>query len=545
MTVRRLRTLLLRARRSLRVRSVVLTLVLAAIAVTAVHGYIAYRISAQLYDAAVRTSVAASTRAAEQTQSTLSSTTAQTPAGIQALLNSSLGSVEASTGSQWVALLHTPQSDTTAITQDVLSSELESSSAVPAALRREVQRHPNDLVWKPTSLPESDSPAIVVGTNLNVPLAGPHELYIFYDLSAQADTLAFARAMLLLAAGVLLVLVGAITWVVVGLVLRPVRQTAAVSQQIAAGDLDRRLAVTGADEIVTLVGSFNTMADSLQARITELRRLSELQRRFVSDVSHELRTPLTTISLAESVLYDKRRSLGPEKRRSVELLHDEVERFNRLLADLLEMSRFDAGAQLADIAPVDLMGCVRAVLDSQRSVAERMGCELRLRGPAALVVPTDQRRVGRILRNFLTNALEHGQGHPVEVGVQRVGRRARMVVRDHGHGLTAEQIPHVFERFWRGDTSRQRTLGGTGLGLSIAAEDARLLRGRLEVWSEPGAGAAFALEIPLGADDSAVSPFILERPRGIGRKFALDGPPGAAGGSADSRSAEDVEGRTR
>ncbi|MCH4249487.1 MAG: MtrAB system histidine kinase MtrB [Microbacteriaceae bacterium] len=519
----RIHALASRARRSLRVRSVMLTIVLSVIAAAAVHGYIGYRISQQLYHVAVSESVETSTRTVSQVQSALSSSAAQTPGAVQTLLNSLLATAETASGSQRVALLHTPQDDVVPITQDVLSSQLESTKAIPSALRLSVKGHPNDLGWKAVRLPGSSAPGIVVGASVNVPLAGQHELYIFYDFSSQQSTLVYAQWMLFLAAVLLVFLVGLITWFTVGLVLRPVRQTAAISQQLASGDLTRRLPVRGADEIVSLAESFNTMADSLQQRIVELGRLSELQRRFVSDVSHELRTPLTTIALAESVLYDKRRTLGEEKRRTVELLHDEVDRFTQLLADLLEMSRFDAGAQEADQVPFDLSECVRSMLLSELPIARRMGCELRLRAPERLPVVSDSRRVGRILRNFLTNACEHGHGKPVEVTVRRSARAALVLVRDHGPGLSEEQQRHVFERFWRGDTSRQRTLGGNGLGLSIAWEDARLLGGSLGVWSQEGQGAVFGMQFPISPEDPAVEHASVRRPSRVGPKLRFTG----------------------
>jgi two-component system sensor histidine kinase MtrB len=261
------------------------------------------------------------------------------------------------------------------------------------------------------------------------------------------------------------------------------------------------------------------MADSLQRQITQLEALSHLQQRFTSDVSHELRTPLTTVQMAADVLHEARDDFAPHVARSAELLHNELDRFEGLLTDLLEISRYDAGAAVLDPGPTDLGALTGRVVDGMATLARRHDCELVVTQPAAPVLAeVDARRVERILRNLVGNAIEHGSGHPVEITLAAHRSAAALTVRDHGVGLTPAESKHVFDRFWRADPARVRTVGGSGLGLSISLEDARLHGGWLQVWGQPGAGAQFRLTIPLVAGGELTSsplplrPTIVRRP---------------------------------
>ena len=213
----------------------------------------------------------------------------------------------------------------------------------------------------------------------------------------------------------------------------PVQLAAETSEKLAAGELEVRIPVKGDDVIATLARSFNGMAASLQNQITRLAALSQVQQRFVSDVSHELRTPLTTIRLAGDVLYDQRESFPPATARTAELLHTQVERFELLLADLLEMSRYDAGAVDMETEPTNL---VRLVEDADRGSARRSPSR---RAPSCawsrpggyFEAEVDARRIRRIMQNLLGNAIDHGEGKPiVDLGRQRRGRR-----RDRGARL--------------------------------------------------------------------------------------------------------------
>jgi two-component system sensor histidine kinase MtrB len=240
------------------------------------------------------------------------------------------------------------------------------------------------------------------------------------------------------------------------------------------------------------------MAGHLQTQIRRLEELSRVQQRFTSDVSHELRTPLTTVRMAADVLYAARSDFDPITARSAELLTGELARFEALLVDLLEISRYDAGAATLEIGDVDLCGLVRNEVRYAAYLAAERGSDFDMAGiPAVpLVAEMDARRVSRILRNLLSNAVEHGEGRPIEVAVAADEFAIAVRVRDHGVGLAVGEAGQVFGRFWRGDPSRARRTGGTGLGLSIALEDARLHGGWLQAWGRPGAGAVFRLVLP-------------------------------------------------
>jgi two-component system sensor histidine kinase MtrB len=257
------------------------------------------------------------------------------------------------------------------------------------------------------------------------------------------------------------------------------------------------MAVGGADDLAALATSFNEMAASLQEKIYELQELSKVQRQFVSDVSHELRTPMTTIRMAAEILFEARADLDAAASRSAELLQSQIERFETLLTDLLEISRHDSNAATLDAEPADLCDIVRASADDAQQLAERRGCRLEFRLPAgACLAEVDRRRVERILRNLLVNAVEHGEGRDVVVTLAADRDAVAVTVRDHGVGLAPGEEQQVFVRFWRADPARARTTGGTGLGLSIALEDARLHGGWLQAWGEKGRGSVFRLSLP-------------------------------------------------
>jgi two-component system sensor histidine kinase MtrB len=280
-------------------------------------------------------------------------------------------------------------------------------------------------------------------------------------------------------------------------VVQPVRVAAESASRLAAGDLSQRIRVRGSDDIARLGQSFNEMADSLQRQIRRLEELSRLQRRFTSDVSHELRTPLTTIRMAAEYLHGSRADYPPELARASELLHAELDRFEALLADLLEISRYDAGAARLESEPVDIRGVIASTVEANRVLAERQGSELVVNVPdTPVTVDIDARRVERILRNLVCNALDHGEGKPVIITVGYDDDAVAVTVRDHGVGLRPGQAGLVFNRFWRGDPSRSRLTGGTGLGLAISLEDARLHDGWLQAWGEVGRGAQFRLTLP-------------------------------------------------
>ncbi len=337
-----------------------------------------------------------------------------------------------------------------------------------------------------------------------MPQAGGYELYFVVTLQREQETLDSVQRVLSLGMGSLVLLLGAIAFVVTRQVVTPVRQAASVAVRLADGRLDERMTERGEDDLARLARSFNEMAASLQDQIEQMEELSRLQRRFVSDVSHELRTPLTTIRMAGEVLYDARSTFEPSVSRSTELLSTQLDRFEELLADLLEISRFDAGAAALEAEPVDVGSVVQRVVELAAPLAERRGSDLRTHLPnAPTMAEVDSRRVERIIRNLVLNAVEHGEGRPIDVWLAAGAEAVAVVVRDRGVGLRPSDTQRVFDRFWRADPARARTTGGTGLGLSIALEDAHLHGGRLEAWGEVGHGAAFRLTLPRRAGATA------------------------------------------
>jgi two-component system sensor histidine kinase MtrB len=313
--------------------------------------------------------------------------------------------------------------------------------------------------------------------------------------------------------GVLLVLlVAAIAVLVTRQVVRPVRVAAQTAERLAAGRLEERMRVRGKDDLALLAAAFNDMADSLQRQIGKLEEMSRLQRRFTSDVSHELRTPLATVRMAADVLHASRDRFSPEVSRSAELLQDELDRFEELLADLLEISRYDAQVAVLEAEPTDLRLIVRTAVEAATPIANRQGTPIAVDLPdEAAVAEVDTRRVERILRNLLVNAVEHGEHRPIDVRMRADEDAVAVTVRDHGVGLRAGEAALVFDRFWRADPSRDRRTGGTGLGLSISLEDARLHGGWLHAWGRPGQGAQFRLTLPVRGGDAVVaSPLPIE-----------------------------------
>jgi two-component system sensor histidine kinase MtrB len=339
------------------------------------------------------------------------------------------------------------------------------------------------------------------------------ELYYAFPLEQEAESLSLIRSTVVISGIALTLFVVGIGVLVTRLVVDPVRRAAGTAQRLAEGQLEERMTVRGEDDLARLATSFNAMADSLQRQITQLEGLSQLQQRFTSDVSHELRTPLTTVQMAAEILYESRGDFPAHVARSAELMHTELDRFESLLTDLLEISRYDAGVAVLDWEPTDLGALVRRVVAGMSALAERHGCELTVDGPREEVIAeVDARRVERILRNLVGNAIEHGAGKPVELTWAANRTAAAVTVRDHGVGLTSAEAQHVFDRFWRADPSRVRTVGGSGLGLSISLEDARLHGGWLQVWGQPGAGAQFRLTLPLSAGTDLTSSPLPLRP---------------------------------
>jgi two-component system sensor histidine kinase MtrB len=394
--------------------------------------------------------------------------------------------------------------------------------AVPQDLRSDVDSGSQSYkYWTVPDQKGEPQPTLLVGAAVPGDAAGSEQIELFYafPLTQEEESLSLIRSTVIISGIALTLFVVGIGVLVTRLVVDPVRRAAGTAQQLAEGQLEQRMTVRGEDDLARLATSFNAMADSLQRQITQLEGLSQLQQRFTSDVSHELRTPLTTVQMAAEVLHEARGGFQPHVARSAELLTAELDRFEGLLTDLLEISRYDAGAAVLDAEPTDLGALVARVVAGMYALAERHECELVVDRPDEdIIAEVDARRVERILRNLVGNAIEHGAGQPVELSLAANRTSAAITVRDFGVGLTSAEAQHVFDRFWRADPSRVRTVGGSGLGLSISLEDARLHGGWLQVWGQPDAGAQFRLTVPLtaGADVTSsplpLRPAIVRRP---------------------------------
>ena len=368
---------------------------------------------------------------------------------------------------------------------------------VPAALRDFVLA--GKLSYQYTELDGSESrrgPALVIGSPAGSDMA-PVELYLVYPLDGERQTLALVRGILLTGGLVLLGLLAAISLLVTRQVVLPVRSAARIAERFAGGRLKERMPVHGEDDMARLAEAFNDMAENLSRQITRLEEYGNLQKRFTSDVSHELRTPLTTVRMAADMIHDSREELDPILARSAELMITELDRFESLLADLLEISRHDAGVAELSLEEIDVRGPVRAAMTQVAHLSEETGSELLVDLPDEPVsAAVDPRRVERVVRNLLANAYDHGEGRPVLLRLRGDLDSIAVLVCDQGVGLRPGEEELVFNRFWRADPSRMRRSGGTGLGLAISWEDVRLHNGRLEAAGAPGTGACFRMTLP-------------------------------------------------
>jgi two-component system sensor histidine kinase MtrB len=383
----------------------------------------------------------------------------------------------------------TPHLDTGSVPQDL--ERHFSGEAGTAYTYTEIRRTAQDGTVR------SEEPGIVVGSQVQLPAdSRTYTLYYLFPLTEESSTLGLVTRALLISAGLLLLLVAGLTWLVTRQVVTPVRMARRVAERLAAGQLQERLRMTGEDDLARLATSFNQMASSLQRQIRQLEELSRVQRRFVSDVSHELRTPLTTVRMAGEVLYDARSQFDPATARAAELLQTELDRFETLLVDLLEISRFDAGAAVLEIDDIDLVDVAHRIVATTAPLAAQTGVHIRVEADGPCRAEADVRRVERIVRNLVTNAIDHAESGDIVVRVRGDDHAAAIAVRDHGVGLGVGEAAMVFNRFWRADPARARTSGGTGLGLSIAMEDTHLHGGWLQAWGRPGEGAQFRLTLP-------------------------------------------------
>ena len=487
-------------RRSLTARTVLVTVLLTTLAVIAIGGFLSYSLANSFYQNRLSQVLSETERAVSSVQTTVAAASLNDETALQNLLNSVVPSLEIAGGSstRQVALLRSPDQPQLQLFQSPISQDLDLAS-IPEVLRSEVRQSLGSLTFTPVQLSKEDAivPGITVGAPLAIPVAGNFELYLVFDLSAEQQALELVQNALAAGGIVLILLISGVSYLVTRRLVGPVERAANAAQNISQGKLDERLPERGDDVMAVLAKSFNKMAGSLQQQIEQLDSLSRMQRRFVSDVSHELRTPLTTIKLAGEVIFGNRAKLDPALTRSAELLQDQIDRFERLLGDLLEISRYDAGAVIADFESHDINAVVGAAIESIEPLATSRGCQIDVELPAKpALAEVDAKRIERLLRNLLSNAIEHGESKPIRIQVGENAQAVAVCVSDSGVGMSRAQLERVFDRFWRADPARQRSVGGTGLGLAIAKEDSALHRGWLQVWSKPKRGTSFRLTLP-------------------------------------------------
>ncbi len=491
-----------RWRRSIHVRVVSSTLVVSAIVVAFLGFVVLQQVKAGLLQAKLKSSISEEALGVSNARRLLANDSGATD--VQAVLQQlvqSLSPVQGGRDGGYEVVGYELVTGTASRTEPALNNGLDKAS-VPAKLVDFVNTGNSQYYYTYGTMSYTDGahwPELVIGSSLQLPDSSfsTYQFYYLFSLQQQQQTLSLVWRTLLLSGIALVVLLAGIAWLVTRQVVRPVRMAARIAERLADGRLQERMTPKGEDDLARLAASFNKMAESLQRQIRRLEELSRIQRRFVSDVSHELRTPLTTVRMAADVLYEARTDFEPASARSAELLQTQLDRFEILLGDLLEISRHDAGAASLEADAIDVRDLVRHVVEATEPLAARRGSTVTLHMPdGPCICEADSRRVERILRNLLVNAAEHGEGGPIDVHVVADDDVVAIAVRDHGIGLRPGESSLVFNRFWRADPARARTTGGTGLGLSIASEDARLHGGRLQAWGERGKGSQFLLTLP-------------------------------------------------
>ncbi|HEX6471187.1 MAG TPA: MtrAB system histidine kinase MtrB [Streptosporangiaceae bacterium] len=490
-----------RWRRSIQLRVVATTMAISVIVVAVLGVFLMQQITTALLDAKERAAAQQLEEGLAIAQRYRATINTNDPEDVRAKLDDlsrTLAGRSGPSGLYQVVVLLDPASAAADRLGGFVSTDVKDRS-VPHRLRTQVEEAPPDAMLHTYGrLYYSDQPpeaGLIVGSKIGP--TGPFELYYLFPLAQERQTLTFVQSTLIGVSAALVLLLAAIASVVTRQVVIPVRLAAQAAERLAAGRLEERMKVRGEDDLARLASSFNDMAANLQEKILQLEELSQVQRQFVSDVSHELRTPLTTIRIAADLLHEHRGEFDPAVARAAELLQNQLERFESLLADLLEISRHDAGAAILDAESVDIRELVLRAVGDTEGLADRKGSRLVLRLPGEpCMAEVDWRRVERILRNLLVNAVEHGEGEDIIITVAADRDAVALAVRDHGVGLRPGEAQMVFDRFWRADPARARTTGGTGLGLSIAREDAQLHGGWLQAWGEPGRGSQFRLSLP-------------------------------------------------
>jgi two-component system, OmpR family, sensor histidine kinase MtrB len=315
------------------------------------------------------------------------------------------------------------------------------------------------------------------------------EVYAVRDLSAVDQQIARLTRSSIGAAALALPLAVLLALLAAGSVLRPVRDLRDTARRLATGDLAARTPPQGADELAELTVTLNEMAGSLQTSMAAMQRMQADARRFAADVSHELRTPLSTLTAVMDVLSAVTQNLEPAAQESAQLAITETHRLVRLVEDLMEVSRFDAGTAQLRVEAVEVVGAIGDCLRA-RSWLDQVN----LTAPEQIWLPLDRRRLDVIVANLVANAIRHGRP-PVLVQVSQTPEQVLITVVDNGPGLDEAVLAHIFDRFYKADAARSRT-PGSGLGLAIALENARLHGGDLIAANAENGGAQFVLSLP-------------------------------------------------
>ena len=484
-------------RRSLQLRVVVLTLGLSAVVIVVLGFVLTSQITNRVLEVKVRAATEEINRARGTVSGIVSGEEARSlDSSLQLARNTLISKTGQTSGSSGLAGTF----DAVLIVPGDGPREATSAGPVdqiPRSLRDFVKAGQVSYQYETVRTETFSGPALLIGTPAPSRVTNL-ELYLIFPLTSEENTITLVRGTMATGGLVLLVLLAGIALLVSRQVVLPVRSASRIAERFAEGHLSERMPVRGEDDMARLAVSFNDMAESLQRQINNLEEFGNLQRRFTSDVSHELRTPLTTVRMAADLIYDHGEDLDPALRRSTELLVSELDRFEGLLNDLLEISRHDAGVAELSVEAVDLRSTVGNALTKVGHLADESGVELLVEMPDhEVIAEVDARRVERILRNLIANAIDHAERKPVRIRMAADEDTVAVTVRDYGVGLRPGEEKLVFSRFWRSDPSRVRRSGGTGLGLAISIEDARLHQGRLEAWGEPGKGACFRLTLPL------------------------------------------------
>jgi two-component system sensor histidine kinase MtrB len=399
------------------------------------------------------------------------------PGPNQPYLSTYAFNLQRASGTDWV--LYRKGMPSFGTTQNYLSYD-----SVPPALRAAAR---TNIAWQRARV--GNVPFLIVGSSVQ---PNGIEVYSFTSLEPQQvdlDRLAQNSAIAAAVAIAVSLLLGLLAS---RGVLLPLRRLGIAARRLGAGKLDTRVEVRGNDEVADVSRTFNETAEALERSIAELRSLESSSRRFVADVSHELRTPLTAMTAVTDLL-EEATDVGDESAPAAQLIVAETRRLARLVEDLMEISRFDAGTAHLRREEVDLVALVRGCLDTRGWIGR---VDLNL--PESLIITVDQRRIDVIVANMVGNAIKHGGSGPVELSIGAFGPNLVLQVRDHGPGIPPDALEHIFERFYKADKARVRS-EGSGLGLSIAYENAHIHGGELTGGNHPGGGAIFTLRLPLGA----------------------------------------------